>query len=157
MNFTFREQQFFLQWMQETFVYYQGPPGTGKTTVIAELIWQLISQNQEQKILLTSKSNLAVDNALEKLLNKEHTLVKPLRFGRDTKFEEEGKRYSVNRIEKWIDEKFEDEKFEDDSSKDDEQEEINQDNPNNNAVQIWMKRIAEKSHQNRNPKYQFCS
>ncbi|MBK9557820.1 MAG: AAA family ATPase [Bacteroidetes bacterium] len=131
----------------------QGPPGTGKTTVIAELIWQLISQNQEQKILLTSESNLAVDNALEKLLNKEHTLVKPLRFGRDTKFEEEGKRYSVNRIEKWIDEKFEDEKFEDDSSKDDEQEEINQDNPNNNAVQIWMKRIAEKSHQNRNPKY----
>ena len=39
-----------------------------------------------------------VDNAIEKLLNKEHTLVKPLRFGKDTKFEEEGKKYSINRI-----------------------------------------------------------
>ena len=84
----------------------QGPPGTGKTTVIAELIWQLISQDQKQKVLLTSETNLAVDNAIEKLLNKEHTLVKPLRFGKDTKFEEEGKKYSFNRIMKWIDEKF---------------------------------------------------
>mgnify|MGYP002354298076 CR=1 FL=1 len=46
----------------------QGPPGTGKTTVIAELIWQLISQSQNQKILLTSETNLAVDNAIEKLI-----------------------------------------------------------------------------------------
>lgn len=131
----------------------QGPPGTGKTTVIAELIWQLISQNQEQKILLTSESNLAVDNALEKLLNKDHSLVKPLRFGNDKKFEEEGKKYSFNRIMKWFDEKFEVEKFVDDSNEEDEEEEIEQDNPNNNAVQIWMNRIAAKSHQNRNPKY----
>jgi len=131
----------------------QGPPGTGKTTVIAELIWQLISQNQEQKILLTSESNLAVDNALEKLLNKEHCLVKPLRFGNDKKFEEEGKKYSFNRIMKWFDEKFEDEKFVDDSNEEDEEEEVDLDNPNNNAVQIWMNRIAEKSHKNRNPKY----
>ena len=90
-----------------------GPPGTGKTTVIAELIWQFISQNQNQKILLTSETNLAVDNAIEKLINKEHTLVKPLRFGKDTKFEEEGKKYSFNRIMKWVDAKFEEEEFED--------------------------------------------
>lgn len=131
----------------------QGPPGTGKTTVIAELIWQLISQNQEQKILLTSETNLAVDNALEKLLNKEHTLVKPLRFGTDTKFEEEGKKYSFNRIMKWIDEKFIPIEYVEDSLEENEELEIVPDDPNNNAVQIWMKRIAEKSHNEINPKY----
>lgn len=132
----------------------QGPPGTGKTTVIAELIWQLISQNQEQKVLLTSETNLAVDNAIEKLLNKEHTLVKPLRFGKDTKFEEEGKKYSFNRIMKWIDEKFVAVDFQEDSLEENEdEEEIAPDNPYNNAVQIWMNRIAEKSHKKINPKY----
>jgi len=39
----------------------QGPPGTGKTTVIAEIIWQMILRNPSQKILLTSETNLAVD------------------------------------------------------------------------------------------------
>ncbi len=132
----------------------QGPPGTGKTTVIAELIWQLISLNQEQKILLTSETNLAVDNAIEKLLNKEHTLVKPLRFGKDTKFEEEGKKYSFNRIMKWIDEKFVSQAYEEDSLEEkDDEDEIASDNPYNNAVQIWMNRIAEKSHTEINPKY----
>ncbi len=132
----------------------QGPPGTGKTTVIAELIWQLISQDQKQKVLLTSETNLAVDNAIEKLLNKEHTLVKPLRFGKDTKFEEEGKKYSFNRIMKWIDEKFVPPDYVEDSLEEkDDEEEINPDNPYNNAVQIWMNRIAEKSHREINPKY----
>lgn len=133
----------------------QGPPGTGKTTVIAELIWQMISQSQEQKILLTSETNLAVDNALEKLLNKEQTLVKPLRFGRDTKFEEEGKKYSFNRIMKWIDENFTPPEYEEDSLEENEdEEEFAPEDPYNNAVQIWMRRIAEKSHKSINPKYE---
>jgi DNA polymerase III delta prime subunit len=132
----------------------QGPPGTGKTTVIAELIWQFISQNQNQKILLTSETNLAVDNAIEKLINKEHTLVKPLRFGKDTKFEEEGKKYSFNRIMQWVDEKFEEEEFEDDSSEENDDEEIVKEDPGNNAVQIWMNRIAESAHKNSNGKYE---
>lgn len=132
----------------------QGPPGTGKTTVIAELIWQFICQNQNQKILLTSETNLAVDNAIEKLINKEHTLVKPLRFGKDTKFEEEGKKYSFNRIMKWVDEKFEEEEFEDDSSEENDDEEIVKEDPGNNAVQIWMNRIAESAHKNSNGKYE---
>ena len=45
----------------------QGPPGTGKTTVIAEIIWQEIRRNPDCRILLTSQTNLAVDNALERL------------------------------------------------------------------------------------------
>ena len=45
----------------------QGPPGTGKTTVIIELVQQLINKNSNCKILITSQSNLAVDNVLERL------------------------------------------------------------------------------------------
>lgn len=45
----------------------QGPPGTGKTTVIVELIQQILIQNSNAKILVTSQSNLAVDNVLERL------------------------------------------------------------------------------------------
>ena len=45
----------------------QGPPGTGKTTVIVEIVQQLIQQNSNVKILITSQSNLAVDNVLERL------------------------------------------------------------------------------------------
>lgn len=129
----------------------QGPPGTGKTTVIAEMIWQMIRTNQEQKVLLTSETNLAVDNALEKLLNKEHTLVKPIRFGRASKFEEEGKKYSFERIMKWIDENTKvDDLYENEANAED--EEIQPDDLNNNAVQLWMRRIASNSQQT-NPKY----
>jgi superfamily I DNA and/or RNA helicase len=47
----------------------QGPPGTGKTTVIVECIRQILNkQNQPNaKILITSQSNLAVDNVLERI------------------------------------------------------------------------------------------
>lgn len=45
----------------------QGPPGTGKTTVIVELIRQLTKEKSDVKVLVTSQSNLAVDNVLEKL------------------------------------------------------------------------------------------
>lgn len=132
----------------------QGPPGTGKTTVIAELIWQLISQVQNQRILLTSETNLAVDNAIEKLINNNHSIIKPLRFGKDSKFEEEGKKYSFNRIMKWVDEKFEGANFEDDTVEEKDDEDISKENPSNNAVQIWMNRIAANSYKNANPKYE---
>lgn len=130
----------------------QGPPGTGKTTVIAEMIWQMVRVNQEQKILLTSETNLAVDNALEKLLNKNHTLVKPIRFGRASKFEEEGKKYAFERIMKWVDEKFEtDDNYENEVLEEDDVEIIEEDFYNN-SVQLWMRRIADNSQQS-NPKY----
>ncbi|WP_196889846.1 AAA domain-containing protein [Aureivirga sp. CE67] len=130
----------------------QGPPGTGKTTVIAEMIWQMVRVNQEQKILLTSETNLAVDNALEKLLNKNHTLVKPIRFGRASKFEEEGKKYAFERIMKWIDEKFESDDNYENEVLEEEDVEIVEEDFYNNSVQLWMRRIANNSQQS-NPKY----
>lgn len=45
----------------------QGPPGTGKTTVIAEIIYQCVRKGQ--RVLLSSQSNDAVDNALERLIS----------------------------------------------------------------------------------------
>ena len=44
----------------------QGPPGTGKTTVIAEAIYQLVIRNK--RVMVASQANLAVDNALERLI-----------------------------------------------------------------------------------------
>ena len=124
----------------------QGPPGTGKTTVIAELIWQLITLSQAGRILLTSETNLAVDNAIEKLINKEHTLVKPLRIGRSARFEEEGRKYAIDRILKWIDDKYEVSEYEE-SSLDAKEGTVDSkpENNYNNAVQLWMNRIADKS------------
>jgi len=46
----------------------QGPPGTGKTTVIVELIRQLLHQNPQIKVLIVSQQNAAVDNAISRYL-----------------------------------------------------------------------------------------
>jgi len=55
------------------FLLVQGPPGTGKTTIIVEMIRNLV--NLGQKVLVCSKNNLAVDNVLEKWIkeNKDRT------------------------------------------------------------------------------------
>ena len=47
----------------------QGPPGTGKTTVITEIILQETKRNPDSLILLSSQSNIAVDNVLGKLVD----------------------------------------------------------------------------------------
>ncbi|MGH7667375.1 MAG: AAA domain-containing protein [Candidatus Dormibacteria bacterium] len=49
----------------------QGPPGTGKTTVIVEAIKHRLAERPGQRILVCSHSNLAVDNALERLAGTE--------------------------------------------------------------------------------------
>jgi len=142
----------------------QGPPGTGKTTVIAELIWQHIRQNQTTRLLVTSETNLAVDNALEKLMNVKNanpelakyiTLIKPIRFGKASKFEEEGKKYSIERIEKWLEEEYVKEvEYENEQLRnaDELEEDDIEGNPNINAIQQWMMRIADRS-DSRNSKY----
>lgn len=143
----------------------QGPPGTGKTTVIAEMIWQIISRNPKHRILLTSETNLAVDNALDRLLNTKGvspklsrftTLIKPLRFGRMGKMDEEGAKYSVDRILKWSDQNYKPKEEAvaalDEHDEDLEEESVEKNSPENNAVQDWMKRIADRA-KNNDPKY----
>ena len=79
----------------------QGPPGTGKSTAIAEIIWQHIRKEPKQKILLTSETNLAVDNAIDRLKNGQNNVVKPIRFGNTDNLESEGYFYSLEAIENW--------------------------------------------------------
>lgn len=45
----------------------QGPPGTGKTTVITEIVLQLLAREPNAKILITSQTNSAVDHVLTNL------------------------------------------------------------------------------------------
>ncbi|RNF38132.1 AAA domain-containing protein [Planococcus salinus] len=67
----------------------QGPPGTGKTTVISEICLQ--NAKKGLRTLVASQSNLAVDNALGRLLaNKD---IRILRVGRTESIEEEGKKF----------------------------------------------------------------
>lgn len=80
----------------------QGPPGTGKTTVIAEIIWQQILKKPDSKILLTSQTNLAVDNALERLQGRRG--IRPVRIQNASTENEvgiEAKRYMLDFMEDW--------------------------------------------------------
>ncbi|MBD8027940.1 AAA family ATPase [Ureibacillus sp. Re31] len=76
----------------------QGPPGTGKTTVISEICYQ--NAKAGLKTLIASQSNLAVDNALSRLLNNKD--IRILRYGRTESIEEEGKKFiEENVAEYW--------------------------------------------------------
>ncbi len=85
----------------EELAIIQGPPGTGKSTAIAEIIWQHVKKNQREKILLTSETNLAVDNAIDRLKNEQNNFVKPIRFGKTDNLESEGYFYSLEAIDNW--------------------------------------------------------
>jgi superfamily I DNA and/or RNA helicase len=61
---------------REPLTIIQGPPGTGKTTVITEIVFQILNRNPDAKILITSQTNDAVDNVLDNLLAKEFPIVR---------------------------------------------------------------------------------
>lgn len=96
-----QKQAVFKSLYAEELALIQGPPGTGKSTAIAEIIWQHIRKEPKQKILLTSETNLAVDNAIDRLKNGENNVVKPIRFGNTDNLESEGYFYSLEAIENW--------------------------------------------------------
>jgi hypothetical protein len=51
----------------EDLFFMQGPPGTGKTTAIVEIILQLLKAKPNVRILVSSETHVAVDNALDRL------------------------------------------------------------------------------------------
>lgn len=65
----------------EDFLVVEGPPGTGKTTFIAEVILQTLLENPEARVLLTSQTHVALDNAVEKV-RKHLSDLKIVRIGR---------------------------------------------------------------------------
>ncbi|MCM3670949.1 AAA domain-containing protein [Mesobacillus maritimus] len=72
----------------------QGPPGTGKTTVIAEICYQ--NAMNGLKTLIASQSNLAVDNALSKLVHDPN--IRALRKGNMNRVETEGISFTEDRV-----------------------------------------------------------
>jgi len=50
-----------------SYVAVEGPPGTGKTTLIASVASELASE--DKRVLIISHTNVAVDNALERIVN----------------------------------------------------------------------------------------
>lgn len=65
----------------EDLFFLQGPPGTGKTTAIVEMILQTLHAKPHARILISSESNIAVDNALDRLVGVELSLLdKVLRY-----------------------------------------------------------------------------
>jgi len=55
-------------------LHVEGPPGTGKTTLITELILQVIRRRPEARILLSAKTHAALDNVLERLSELDPSL-----------------------------------------------------------------------------------
>jgi ATP-dependent RNA/DNA helicase IGHMBP2 len=51
----------------EELFFLQGPPGTGKTTAIVEIVLQTLHHLPNARILITSETHIAVDNALDRL------------------------------------------------------------------------------------------
>jgi hypothetical protein len=47
----------------------QGPPGTGKTTIVAQLVAELLRDDENLRILITSQSHAAVDTTMKKILD----------------------------------------------------------------------------------------
>lgn len=62
------------------FFMIQGPPGTGKTTVIKEIILQQLEKNPSSNILITSQTNVAVDNVLKGVLDEYSHLIEKERL-----------------------------------------------------------------------------
>ena len=81
----------------------QGPPGTGKTAVIAEIILQILRQNPDARILLTSQSNIAVDHALTQIASAAgDALPEMIRLGRGEKIGHGGERWTLEeRAHEW--------------------------------------------------------
>ncbi|MBD2676870.1 MULTISPECIES: translation initiation factor IF-2 N-terminal domain-containing protein [Nostoc] len=80
-------------------VLIQGPPGTGKTTVIAEICYQVALRGG--RTLIASQANLAVDNALSRLVH--NPVIRAVRKGKAEKVGEEGQPFLEDQvIGRWL-------------------------------------------------------
>ncbi|MCG6133943.1 MAG: AAA domain-containing protein [Nostoc sp. LLA-1] len=83
----------------EDLILIQGPPGTGKTTVIAEICYQIALRGG--RTLIASQANLAVDNALSRLVH--NPVIRAVRKGRAERVGEEGQPFLEDQvIGRWL-------------------------------------------------------
>ncbi|MDD9799405.1 MAG: AAA domain-containing protein [Gammaproteobacteria bacterium] len=72
---------------QKPLFLIQGPPGTGKTTVIVEIIRQILAANPKARVLVCSQTNMAVDNVIERLGDKKEKgrrVIRKIRLASET-------------------------------------------------------------------------
>lgn len=79
-----------------------GPPGTGKTTVILAWVRHLVAQGK--RVLVTSQSNKAVDNVLERLARD--AAIQCVRLGHEGKVSSSVQRYLIDNCAADLQEKF---------------------------------------------------
>ncbi|MEY9967553.1 serine/threonine protein kinase [Streptacidiphilus sp. MAP12-16] len=83
------------------FLLVQGPPGTGKTTFIAELVSQHLRSNPKGRIVLTSQTHIALDNALMRIREMDPE-VSLLRLGRADRIAQDVEPFSVSaQMDQW--------------------------------------------------------
>ena len=83
------------------FALLEGPPGSGKTTAICELILQLAKR--EKRILLCGSTHIAVDNVLERLMDKDNCFrdtVIPVRIGDHSRVSEKARPWRIDEFVK---------------------------------------------------------
>lgn len=79
----------------------QGPPGTGKSSMIAELVWQILQRNPKSRILISSQSNVAV-NHLVSLIAGDYPEISIVRIGREDKIAHGAERHVLReRMREW--------------------------------------------------------
>ncbi len=97
-----KEQREFVQKALSTpdFAILEGPPGSGKTTVILELICQLVMRGK--RILLCGSTHVAIDNVLERLQEKkllEKLSILPVRIGDENRISPAIKSFQMNNLQ----------------------------------------------------------
>ena len=98
-----REQREFVKKALGTpdFAFLEGPPGSGKTTVLCELVQQLVSRGL--RVLFCASTHVAVDNLLEKLIDENKKPMADLislRIGESDKISEKTKPYMYDNFVK---------------------------------------------------------
>ncbi|MGD6869485.1 AAA domain-containing protein [Bacillus cereus] len=82
----------------------QGPPGTGKTTVITEIVCQILKENPDHKILLASPSHVAVDHAIQSIKGNLSKDKKIIRVGRSDRISKDSQSLLMDiQLEEWVD------------------------------------------------------
>jgi hypothetical protein len=75
--------------------FVQGPPGTGKTTVICEIVRQLVARGE--RVLLLAPMHVAVDEVLERVGDADGVLALRASYD-DSKVREELRRFTKDRL-----------------------------------------------------------
>jgi hypothetical protein len=86
------------------FLIVEGPPGTGKTRLITEVILQSLRRSPQIRVLLSSQTHVALDNALERI-GKIDSGLKVVRIGHrhDPRIAESVKPLLLsNQVDEWL-------------------------------------------------------